>query len=108
MTTINQIEIPTCKGRKIISLDNIIRIQANSNYCKIFLKNEYPITVAKVLRHFQQELSEEYFCRINRTDLINKSFIITSESKNSLKLTTGETFMISRRRVANYYALKTA
>ena len=108
MTTINQIEIPTCKGRKFISLENIIRIEAHSNYSKIFLQNEYPITVAKVLRRFEQELSEEDFCRISRGDLINKSFIAKSESKNLLKLTTGETFTISRRRMANYMLLKSA
>ena len=108
MTTINQIEISTCKGRKIIATKNIIRIQASSNYCKIFVKNEKTFTVAKLLRWFEQELSQEYFCRINRADLINKSFITASENKDSLKLTTGETFMISRRRVANYYGLKTA
>ena len=106
MTTINQIEIPTCKGRKIISLDNIIRIQANSNYSKIFLQNEYPITVAKVLRRFEQELSDEDFCRISRGDLINKSFINNLTNKNCITLTTGEIFKISRRRTGINYKLK--
>ena len=109
MTTIKQIKIATCNGSKIISLENIIRIQASSNYCKIFLKNEYPFIVAKVLRWFEQELSQEYFCRINRADLINKSFIATADAKNIVTLTTGETFMISRRRRgANYLMLKSA
>ena len=104
MTTINQIEISTCKGRKFISPENIIRIEASSNYCKIFLQNEYPITVAKVLRWFEQELTEEFFCRINRGDLINKSFINNLNNKDCITLTTGEIFKVSRRRRsrANY------
>ena len=98
MITIKQIELFTHRGRKTISAENIIRIQASSNYCKVFLKNEYPFTVAKVLRWFELELSSEFFCRINRADLINKSFVTNVEDKTSLKLTTGETFRISRRR----------
>ncbi|MEI9809553.1 MAG: hypothetical protein WDO16_17730 [Bacteroidota bacterium] len=56
-----QLFIPTSKGLKVVMAENIIRIQASSNYCKVFFDNECPLTVAKVLKWFEGKLPDDCF-----------------------------------------------
>jgi two-component system, LytTR family, response regulator len=94
-----QVLIPTGSGTKAIMTHNIIRIQANSNYSKLFFKHGHPLTVAKVLHWFEDKLAADYFYRVNKTHIVNKLFIAAiSTDKNMLTLTDGEQLKISRRR----------
>jgi two-component system LytT family response regulator len=94
----NQLFIPTNKGMKAVSAENIIRIEASSNYCKVYFDNEYPLTVAKVLHWFQEKLPEQSFYRIHRTHIVNRRFISAISCCNRLTLTTGEQLQVSRRK----------
>ncbi len=93
-----QLLIPTNKGTKILMPENIIRIEANSNYCKIYLDNGYPITVAKVLHWFEEKLPNTMFYRIHRTHIINRMFISEISMDHKLILVNGENFQVSRRK----------
>ena len=78
--------------------ENIIRIEASSNYCKIFFNNERPLVVAKVLHWFQDNLQEEMFCRIHRTHLVNRMYVSEIMESCMLKLSNGDMVQISRRK----------
>jgi two-component system, LytTR family, response regulator len=93
-----QFLIPTNKGNKLVLEGDIIRIEACSNYCKIFFRNEHPLVVAKVLHWFQDMLPEENFCRIHRTHLVNRLYVIDIVERSMLRLSNGELLQISRRR----------
>ena len=93
-----EITIPTNKGPKKVLENNIIRIEASSNYCKIFFSNERPLVVAKVLHWFQDHLQEEMFCRIHRTHLINRLYVSEVMESSMLKLSNGDMLQISRRK----------
>jgi two-component system, LytTR family, response regulator len=95
---ISRIYIPVVKGTIIKDAKHIIRIEASSNYCRIYCTDEqYPITVAKVLQWFQNRLSEQDFIRTHRTHLVNKQFI-EKRTIRGLLLQNGETISISKRR----------
>lgn len=93
-----QILIPTSKGTKTVLEENIIRIEASSNYCKIFLNNERPLVVAKVLHWFQDNLPEDIFCRIHRTHIINRMYVNEISESSIVTLSNGDLVQISRRR----------
>jgi len=94
-----QLHIPTDKGMKIVEADNIIRIEARSNYSKLFFKNERPLTVAKVLHWFEDRLQQNSFYRIHKTHIVNREYICNvSPAGNMLTLANGEQIKISRRR----------
>jgi two-component system, LytTR family, response regulator len=93
-----QIIIPTDRGLKIVFVQNIIRVQANSNYSKIFFSNEQPLTVAKVLHWFEDNLPQDFFWRIHRTHIVNRNFVTDVNKKSMLQLSTGESLQISRRK----------
>jgi two-component system LytT family response regulator len=93
-----QVYIPTSKGIKVVMTQNIIRVEASSNYCKIYFNNEHPLTVAKVLQWFEDKLPEDFFCRIHRTHLVNRMFISTVSCSYKLTLLNGEEFQVSKRK----------
>ena len=94
----NQLFIPTNKGIKVVMSKNIIRIEANSNYCKVYFDNADPLTVAKLLHWFEGRLPDDYFYRIHRTHIVNRLFISTISSDSKLTLMNGEQLQTSRRK----------
>jgi len=97
-TSMHQILIPTSKGTKKVMEQNIIRIEASSNYCKIYFINERPLVVAKVLHWFQDNLPGDNFCRIHRAHIINLLHVAQLGSASTITLTNREMLQISRRR----------
>ena len=93
-----QLFIPTNKGFKVVWPENIVRVEASSNYCKIFFDNDGPLTVAKVLKWFEEKLPVESFYRIHRGHLVNRRFIASVSCDKTLTLSNGEQLQISKRK----------
>jgi len=85
-----------------LPVSSIIRIQAMSNYSRIYLSNNRTITVAKVLDWFQKKNSMQTFVRTHRTHLVNKNFIqqikTIGNTGSFVFLFNGEKISVSRRR----------
>ena len=99
--------LPTCTGIELITISNIIRIEAISNYSKLFFANACAATggsktlvVAKVLKWFDVLLAEKGFIRIHRSHLINLSCISSYNNNNQHKiiLQNKEEINISKRK----------
>ena len=99
------IQLSNYKGKQAYNANNIIRIQGMSNYCKIyFADNSAPLTVAKVLHWFEDNLPAETFWRTHKTHLVNNNYIQTMNIsiKPFLILNNGEHLCVSRRRVKQF------
>ena len=99
------IQLRNYKGKQASNANNIIRIQGMSNYCKIyFADNSTPLTVAKVLHWFEDNLPQEMFWRTHKTHLVNNNYIqaMNISIKPFLILNNGEYISISRRRVKQF------
>jgi two-component system, LytTR family, response regulator len=94
----DQVRIRTSKGTIMMTPENIIRVQASSEYSVIYFNNEYPLTVAKVLRWFEEKLPKNIFYRIHHSHIVNSQFISEIHNDSTLLLVTGEEFQISRRK----------
>jgi two-component system, LytTR family, response regulator len=94
----NVLLIPTNKGIRAVLPQNIIRVEASSSYCKIYFDNEYPLTVAKVLQWFEENLPEQFFYRIHRTHIINRLFISQISGDDKVTLRNGEQLQVSKRK----------
>jgi two-component system LytT family response regulator len=75
------IMLNTIDGRYFFSPQEIIRLEASSNYTKIFFSNNTRILSSKVLKEFAEMLEPLGFLRTHRTHLVNKQYIhcITSQ-----------------------------
>ena len=87
--------VPTNKGIEVIDINTIIRIEADSNYSRLFFTNGKTLLVAKVLRYFDEVLIKNNFIRIHKTHLINSHFI-TRFSNNKVYLQNEEYKPVSK------------
>jgi two-component system, LytTR family, response regulator len=96
----NRLLLPTCKSIEMINIGDIVRIEAISNYSKLYFADGKTLVVAKVLRWFEEILLAKQFIRVHRAHLVNKQFIsryIKGEGEK-IQLTNGECIEVSRRR----------
>lgn len=82
----------------VVNLDHLIRIEAQSNYSKLYFIDGTTLTVAKVLRKFEEQLSAERFIRPHKTHLVNLRFIRSFEGKDHkiLILENGDNVTVAR------------
>ena len=105
----NAIQVPTCKGMEVIDVNNIIRIEAISNYSRLVFSNGKTLVVAKVLRWFEERLLMDGFMRVHKTHLVNTRFImnyirgtLSQAQGGRVKLSNGEWIDVSKRK-NNYF-----
>lgn len=78
----------------------LVRVEAFSNYSKLFMANGKTLFVAKVLKKFEEQLSEEVFIRSHKTHLVNRMFVRTyiKGDQAFLLLANGDRIPVSRNR----------
>lgn len=92
----------TSAGRLWIETASIVRIEASSNYCKLFLTNGQILVTAKVLKWFEEKLPPEAFMRLHRSHLVNNHYLLRNQPvKKGLVLVNGDYIQVSRRRKKN-------
>lgn len=97
----------TSKGLMIINCNSIIRIEAVSNYSKLYFDNGKTMLVAKLLRWFEAELPMQQFIRVHRTHVVNKQFICNyyNGTISRIELLNGEFIEVARRKKNNFLRL---
>ncbi|MDQ8004231.1 MAG: LytTR family DNA-binding domain-containing protein [Pedobacter sp.] len=102
---VNRITLPSGQGYRLVDVDDIIHIEADSNYSIFHLKNAEKITVSKVLKDYEEILPEERFMRIHKSSIVNLKYVKEYNNKNGLmlSLSNGENIMVSRRRASDFF-----
>jgi two-component system LytT family response regulator len=90
----------TSKGLEIIDIDSILRIEAISNYSKLYFINGKSLVVAKVLSWFEEKLAHRRFSRLHRSHLVNMHYIRAYNAQNGSEvvLVNNERLTVSRRK----------
>ena len=89
----------TSCGKILIDINTITRVEASSNYCRLFFRNGETLVTAKVLKWFEQKLPKHGFVRMNRSHLVNNQFLKPNQViTTGLVLQNGEFIQLSRRR----------
>ncbi len=93
-------KIPGINEGLVVPVEEIVRVEAVSNYSRIHFANGKKITVAKVLHWFEDTLPVEMFARVHRSHLVNKIFVekVRGTHSRTLLLNNGESIIISRRK----------
>ena len=91
--------IATCNGTEPVHTNEVVRVQASSNYSRLYFKDGRRLVVAKVLYHFEELLKLHHFIRVHNSHLLNMKYIKKSQRYNGekIELINGETIAISRR-----------
>src|SRR5687768_10218641 len=96
----NKLRIATTGQVHFVDINDIIRIQSDSNYSRLFFTNGKSMMVSKVLARFDEQLTGHHFVRIHRTHLVNSSFIrhLEWDGMPRIGLNNDEVLPVSRRR----------
>jgi two-component system LytT family response regulator len=104
-TSIKKITLPSGQGYRLVDIDDIIHIEADSNYSVFHLINLEKIAVSKVLKDYEEILPENRFVRIHKSSIVNLKYVKEYNSKNGLQvvLNNGEPINVSRRRASEFF-----
>lgn len=74
--TPKKLVISSSKGYEYIPVDNIVRMESERSYARIFLTNGRVIMVSKCLNDYQNMLDSKTFFRIHNSHLINLNHVV--------------------------------
>jgi two-component system LytT family response regulator len=95
-----KLALPTLDGLMFYNINDIIHLEANSNYTNIYLVNKVKITASKTLKEFQELLPEDIFFRTHHSHLINLKFLkrYIKGDGGQIELQNGTYVEVSRRK----------
>ncbi len=102
---ISRITLSGAHGYRLIAIDDILHVEADSNYSIFHLCNDEKITACKVLKEFDEVLPDEKFVRVHKSSIVNLKYITSYQTKNGLTLTlsNGDNIAVSRRRAGDFF-----
>jgi two-component system LytT family response regulator len=96
-STYSTISVATSGGRYFFNPEEIIRLEASSNYTNIYFINKKKMLTAKVLKEFAQLLEPFGFVRTHRTHLVNRQHILCITPGGNIIMKDSSVAEISRR-----------
>jgi two-component system LytT family response regulator len=101
---VQKIALPQLGSIRFIALDEIIALQADSNYTIIHLKNMQKLVISKTLKDFEDLLDETQFARIHKSYIVNLRYIneYSTIDGGVVKMCDGSQWSISRRQLESF------
>lgn len=91
------ITLHTSEGHVFFQPEEIVRLEASSNYTRIFFRNNTKIVSAKVLKQFAALLEPMGFVRTHRAHLVNKQHILCITPEGNIIMKDASVATISKR-----------
>jgi two-component system LytT family response regulator len=94
-----RIAVPSAQGVYFFTIDEVVRMEADTSYTHIHLVNKKPFIASKTLKHFEDMLEGFDFIRCHKSHLVNPRHITRiSNDHDFILLTDGSRAEISRRK----------
>ena len=94
-----RIAVPSTQGVFFFTIDEVVRMEADTSYTHIHLVNKKPFIASKTLKHFEDMLEGFDFLRCHKSHLINSRHITRiSNGHDFILLSDGSKVEISRRK----------
>ena len=93
-----KLALPGVTDITYVSLDDIIRLQAERNYTRFFFTDKKEFLSAKTLKEYEELLPHDRFVRVHRAHVVNKAFISSYNREGTLILKDGISVEVSRRK----------
>jgi len=102
-TSNNKIVLTHFQGFSVHDIDEIIRLEADDNYTKVYINGKKPVTISKTLKHFEGCCGDAFF-RIHKSHLINLKYLkeFTKEDGGYAIMTDGSKLAVSKRKLSDF------
>ncbi len=97
--------IPTSDGFVMVNSSDIVRLEANESYTRIFLSNGDKHLSSKNIRVFEQNLNADIFFRTHKSHIVNVLYHLRGFSRtdgNVALMSSGARVPISRRKLTDF------
>lgn len=104
---LNKIAIPTSEGLLFFDLQNIIHLEAESNYTNIYFENHPKLLASRTLKEFEEILPTDIFFRPHNSHIINLHFIkrYLRGDGGQVEMKNGNYVLVSRRKKEEFLKL---
>lgn len=94
-----KIALSTAEGVHVVSIDDIVYAQAESNYTTIVLNQNKQVIVSKPLKEYEELLADKGFLRIHQSYLVNTIYIqFFDKIEHTLQLNTNAVLPVASRK----------
>jgi two-component system, LytTR family, response regulator len=93
-----KLALPGVNGIQYVQLEDIIRLQAERNYTRLYFVKGKNFLSSKTLAEYEKILRDSGFIRVHRSHLINPQYIDSYEKQGMVKLKDGCEIEVSRRK----------
>jgi two-component system LytT family response regulator len=95
----SKLMVPTKDGMIFLKVNEIVRLQSESNYTLFYLIGNKKVLVAKTLKNFEEKLMSYNFMRVHQSHLINLAHMKEIDhGDNFVLMTDGSKVEISKRK----------
>jgi two-component system LytT family response regulator len=96
-----KIALPQLGSISFIEVDDIVSLQADSNYTIIHMKDMHKLVITKTLKDFEDLLDADQFARIHKSYIVNLKYIkeYSTIDGGVVKMSDGNQWSISRRQL---------
>lgn len=96
-----KIALPQLGSTSFIEVDDMVSLQADSNYTIIHMKDMQKLVISKTLKDFEELLDESQFARIHKSYIVNIKYIkeYSTIDGGIVKMSDGNQWSISRRQL---------
>lgn len=104
-----KLPVPTLEEIMYVDVEDIMRMEADSNYTHIYLMDKQKLTSSKTLKEYEQMLTNPNFFRVHKTHIINLDYVrkyIKGEG-GYVVMADGSSVEVSRQKKAELLALLT-
>ncbi|MBK0381737.1 response regulator transcription factor [Pedobacter sp. SD-b] len=95
-----RVALPTAEGVHLVKKAEIVLVEAMNNYSIFHLSGGRKIVISKTLKEFEQKLSDSFFIRINRSNIVNLDYVIKYKRGDggTLELIDGKEIEVSAQK----------
>ncbi|MEO8173747.1 MAG: LytTR family DNA-binding domain-containing protein [Sediminibacterium sp.] len=99
--TPQKIALPHLGGINFVEVDDMVSLQADSNYTIIHMKNMQKLVISKTLKDFEELLDPSQFARIHKSYIIHLKYLkeYSTTDGGIVKMTDGNQWSVSRRQL---------
>ncbi|HRH37987.1 MAG TPA: LytTR family DNA-binding domain-containing protein [Flavobacteriales bacterium] len=96
--------IPMRDGDRHLSVCDIVRCEAESNYTVFHLKRGERVMSSRTLNSYEEFLADNDFLRVHRSHVVNIAHVRSLDAEDRVLMSDGEKVEISRRRKSEVLA----
>ena len=97
---LHKLAIPTLEGLFFYNINDVVHLEANSNYTNIYFSNKTKIIASRTLKDFEELLPDNIFFRTHHSHLINLNYIkrYIRGDGGQIELQNGDYVEVARRK----------